>query len=341
MVVRTRLVAACHDGARGIILLDDLCQMLRQERLHAELTVLGQRRGVMACIQNEVGLFQCERVSFCRRPLLQHLVAYRPHQNGWMIAVAEDEVGEVTLMPLIEEAGIVVLRLLAAPHIETLVHNDQSHRVAHVQQFRGWRVVRATDSVHAHRLEFRKFAMQGVLIEGCAQAAEIVMLADAVQFEILTVEPESSLRIELETAEACRGLVGIHHLATLFHYGTYLINIRGLTTPEHGLADGDTRFQSFRLSDNLTIRGYQCILHLALAFERNLDSESALAFHHTGIGEDAPVTDVGASSRRKPHMAVDTAARVPSGIGLITVIDLHSHHVVALTDIRCDVVLET
>ena len=50
-----------------------------------------------------------------------------------MVTVAQHHVGEVTLMPLIEEAGIVVLRLTATPHVETLVHDDEAHGVTHIE----------------------------------------------------------------------------------------------------------------------------------------------------------------------------------------------------------------
>ena len=243
-------------------------------------------------------------------------------------------------MPLVEKTGIVVLCLLAAPHVETLVHHDQSHRIAHVKQFWGRRVVRAADGIHAHRLQLRQFAVQSVLVEGSAQTAEIMMLADTVQFEVLTVEPEARLCIELETAETRCGLVGIHYLTCNLHHRTHLIDVGRLTAPEHGLADSDARLQAFRPSDDLAIRGYQRVFHLALAFERHLDSEPALAFHHTGIGEDAPVTDMRVGRCREPHMTVDTTARVPAGIRLITVIDPHCHHIVTLTHIRRDVVLK-
>ena len=89
----------------------------------------------MTSIQDEVRLFEGQRVCLCRRPLLKYLIANGPHEDGGMVAVAKDQVGKVALMPLIEETGIVVLRLLAAPHIKRLVHDDDSHRVTHVQQF--------------------------------------------------------------------------------------------------------------------------------------------------------------------------------------------------------------
>ena len=86
----------------------------------------------MTCIQDEVCLFEGQSVGFCRRPLLKHLVTDAPHEDGRMVTVAEDEIREVALVPLVEETGIVVLRLLTAPHIKRLVHNDQTHRITHI-----------------------------------------------------------------------------------------------------------------------------------------------------------------------------------------------------------------
>ena len=43
----------------------------------------------------------------------------------------------------------------------------------------------------------------------------------------------------------------------------------------------------------------------------------------------------------KPHVAIDTAATVPAGVRLVGVVHPYCHHVLALSDIRCDVVLET
>ena len=58
MIVGTGLVAAREDGApRGIIAFDDVCQMYRQDGVRTEFTVLGQRRGIMGSIQDEIGLF--------------------------------------------------------------------------------------------------------------------------------------------------------------------------------------------------------------------------------------------------------------------------------------------
>ena len=75
-----------------------------------------------------------------------------------MVAVAEQHVGEVALVPLLEEAGVVVLRLAAHPHVESLIHDDEAHRVGHVQQFWGGRVMAASQGVDAHVLQLHQLA---------------------------------------------------------------------------------------------------------------------------------------------------------------------------------------
>ena len=92
MIIGRRLLTTCRDGTRDIVALHYLCQVLGHQALYGALAILSQCRGVMPCIQNQVGLFKRQRVSLGRRPLFQHLVAYRPHQNAWMVTVAQDEV---------------------------------------------------------------------------------------------------------------------------------------------------------------------------------------------------------------------------------------------------------
>ena len=148
-----------------------------------------------------------------------------------MVAVAENQVGEVALVPLVEEAGIVVLRLLTSPHIERFVHHDQSHRIAHIEQFGCWRIMRAADRIHTHRLEFGKFAVEGIFIQCCTQATKVVVLANTIKFEVLAIEPEARLGIELKVAEACGGLYFIDHLTCYEQLRAYLIYIGVFAAP--------------------------------------------------------------------------------------------------------------
>ena len=244
-----------------------------------------------------------------------------------MITIAQHQIRQVTLVPFVEETGIIVLCLLASPHIETLVHHDQSHRVAHIQQLRGRRIMRRADGVHTHRLQLRQLTMQGVLIQGSAQTSEVVMLADTIQFEVLAIEPETRLGIELEITKTRGGLHFVHHLATSNQLRTYLIYIRILAAPFVGLLDIGgfaIGIQPNILNSHLLI-GRILIIHLYLAI----------------VYIDTPVLHVDGVGLRHPHMTVDTTATIPARVRLIAVIHSHSHHVLTLLHVRRDVILKT
>ena len=121
--------------------------------------------------EDEIGLLESECISISRRPLLQHLVADRPHQYAGMVAVAQHHVCKVALMPLIEETGIVVLGLATSPHVKRLIHDNETHRVTHVQQFGSRWIVAGTDGIDTHLLQLEQLAMEGVLAECCSETS--------------------------------------------------------------------------------------------------------------------------------------------------------------------------
>ena len=59
--------------------------------------------------------------------------------------------------------------------------------------------MRTTDRVHSHRLQFRKFTMQGILVEGSSKTSEVMMLTDTIELEVLAIKPEARLCIKLES----------------------------------------------------------------------------------------------------------------------------------------------
>ena len=61
-IINRWFVAARRDGARRVVAFHDFRQVLRQERLHAQLAFLCQRRCVVPRIQYQVSLFQGQRV---------------------------------------------------------------------------------------------------------------------------------------------------------------------------------------------------------------------------------------------------------------------------------------
>ena len=201
VVVGTWLVASCRDGTSNVVSSDDLTEMFCEERVDTKFTFLGQCGGVVSSIEDEVCLFKGEGVGFGRRPLLENFVANRPHEYTRMISVAKDKVSEVALVPFVEESSIVVACLASAPHVETLVHNDESHRVAHVEEFGGRWIVRASYGIATHVFEHLQLTVEGVFVDGRSKTTEVVVVAHAIDFHVLAVKPESCLRVELEGAE--------------------------------------------------------------------------------------------------------------------------------------------
>ena len=120
----------------------------------------------MPRIQDEIRLLQTQGIGSGIRPLFEHLVADAPHDDARMIPVALHQIREITLMPFIEEAGIIAIRLLAAPHVKALVHHHDSHGITHIQKFGSRRIMTASDGIYTHIPEDGELAMKRILVEG-------------------------------------------------------------------------------------------------------------------------------------------------------------------------------
>ena len=73
--------------------------------------------------------------------------------------------------------------------------------------------------------------MQGILAESSTQATEVVVLANAIDLEVLTIEPEARLSIKTEIAEAGGGFDFVDNLAARNQLRAYLIYLRGVAAP--------------------------------------------------------------------------------------------------------------
>ena len=75
-----------------------------------------------------------------------------------MVAIPQYKVCQITLMPTVEIAGVIVCGFMDTPHVESLIHHHEAHTVAKVEQFGRRRVMRATDTVAAHLLQLSPVA---------------------------------------------------------------------------------------------------------------------------------------------------------------------------------------
>lgn len=107
VVVGVGLVTASGNRTRGIVALDDVGQMLREQRLYRQLAILGQRRGVVTCIENEVGLFERQRVSLSRRPLLQVMPGTSPLSSKDIKILQQQHPFKVNKIKIVDNSQVI------------------------------------------------------------------------------------------------------------------------------------------------------------------------------------------------------------------------------------------
>ena len=109
---------------------------------------------------NEVLQFAGVVKAYCGA-LLWNLIANAPHHDGWVVAVYEYKVGDVTMPPritlwcllLCEKAGIAIFTFSSHPHIKRLCHYHHAHLITNIHLPRCWHIVRGSYSIAAHILE--------------------------------------------------------------------------------------------------------------------------------------------------------------------------------------------
>ena len=92
---------------------------------------------------------------------------------------------------------------------QSFIHDEEAHLVAHIEEFRGGGVVAGADGVAAHLFQDFELALEGADVEGGAEGAQVVVIADAVEFGDDAVDGEAGVGVEFERADAEGGFVGV------------------------------------------------------------------------------------------------------------------------------------
>src|SRR5262249_39392237 len=122
-----------------------------------------------------------------RAALLSHFIADAPHYYTGMIAISSKQSAQVLLVPVTVKHVIVRRSLLALPYIECLVHYEKTHFVGKIQQLRRWRIVAGSDRIAAHIGQYLQLALQSSVVNRRAQRPQVVMVADAVDLDVLSI----------------------------------------------------------------------------------------------------------------------------------------------------------
>src|SRR5208337_2249989 len=170
-----------------------------------------------------------ERLRAVASRLVADFVPSAPENYRRMVAIAADEILQVPLIPLIEVEAVAIaadLPLGDFPFIEGLVHYQKPQLVAEVEEFCRERVVAGADRVTAHLSQNLEPPFPDALGDSGTDAASFMMKAHAVEFDMLPVEQESSVRVEQSLADADGCFVYIEDPVVLHQRATHCVHVR-------------------------------------------------------------------------------------------------------------------
>ena len=123
---------------------------------------------------------------------LRNFIADAPHDDGWMVAVALHHTREVTLPPLVEEAGIVVGVLVQFPHIGEFIDHEDAQLIAGIEErLRRW-IMRATDGIITVGFHHFHAPIFGT-VDGCrTQKSVIVVNASALEQQRFAIQQKTA-----------------------------------------------------------------------------------------------------------------------------------------------------
>ena len=253
-------------------------------------------------------------------PCLGQFVADAPSGDAGVVAVAFQHAEQVALPPLVE----VVLVVARLPLVESLVDDDEAHLVAEVEKFGRRRIVGAADGVHPIRPEEFESSFHRTSGQGRAKTGIILMQAEALQFQRLSVQQETSVGCELHGADAEGCLHLVEQTATVVEACDRLVEVRvshAIPQVRVGDADGGVALAPCH--------------HPAIGIENLvLNPQLGRCAHHGGAerhltalsGEvDAVGGNVDGVALHQPCVAVDATPRVPSGNGVVVGRVVHPH----------------
>ena len=278
-----------------------------------------------------------------------------------MVAVPVDHGLQVFVRPLIEQSGVAVLFLRDCPSVCQLVHHEESHPVAEVEEFRRRRIVGCADGVAAHLSEHVQPSHPRRLVPGGSERSGVVVQADSLDECPLPVDVQP-VGLVLQVSESECGQVNVLPSASCGDGGDGLVEFRCLWTPEPRV------FQFELLDDLVAVRdsvqfghyGFPCFAvhdHLDRPGGRRtrIDDPDDLRAHCSshglpGVAERDPDADIISFRRderpplrhargagfRQVHVPVDSSSGIPSA-GLPGIVQRNLDQIVPLLDERSQI----
>jgi hypothetical protein len=265
---------------------------------------------------------------------LAFFIAHGPHEDTGAIAIAANEIGELT-----DAFGI-------GGHHAGFIEDEHAELVAGIEQFRGGRIVRRAQGVAAHFLELADAEVLHRVRDCGAHAGMVLVIAGSFQLDDFAVEEETLDGVELHGANAEAGLVAIDDFAACLEFGDQPVEVSFFERPLCRLvqlnflfiglffADGNGCGRACGSTDGLAgwienggddahgLDGGAAIVDLGA------DGEVGIAGTDIGLYECAPLPDVNGIGLDQPDVTVDSGTFVKPAIAG-SGIDAHQQHVSA------------
>ncbi len=126
-----------------------------------------------------------------------------------MIAVAADHRAQVFLGPFVEQRRIAVLDLGRAPFVKRFVEHDTAKVIADVEHLGSRRIVARAQGVTAHLFEDFVLPFDRATVDGRTERSHVVVHADAVEFDVTTVEEAALVFVKRDRANAETRFIGV------------------------------------------------------------------------------------------------------------------------------------
>ena len=167
-----------------------------------------------------------------------YLIANRPHDHAWVIAVAQNEILRFAFGVAFDELVDPTFHTGGGSiFVKQLVEDHEPHAVAKFQQLGCGRVVGGADRIHAHLLHDLKLPLHGAGKKRRAQGPLIMVQIHSLQLHPAAIEVKAVIGGEGDRANAEGRRLALN-LAPFHHQSCdCCVEVRVFDVPERGIGN--------------------------------------------------------------------------------------------------------
>jgi len=272
------------------------------------------------------------------------LVVHAPGHHAGVVAVPEDEIGEVPFQKLHRvhgpgDAGKTI------PLVKGFINHQQAHAVAELRQFGSGHIVAVPYGIHAHFLHNPQLTFHGYRQESSPQRSLVMMQAHPLHIHSAAVEQHPVVGGKHHRTEPKSSLGNIQLLALTRNDSLHRVEVRGIQIPQlhiryaqfllqHMAVAGPDLERSAHRSHLLAVRGENPGGHLNFLVLGFVAQDAGaqhhlrlLARHHGSQHLGSPDVHPGFVGVDQRHLAVQPGSGIPAAV-VAGGVQIHSHHIV-------------